>query len=70
MSAIEQLKKLRLSLCLNQKEFAQQVGIPISSISHYESGTRKPGFSSIRKLMAFAKKNGIKLTIQDIRDDL
>lgn len=70
MNTAEQLKKIRLSLCLNQREFAEALGITISSISYYEKGNRKPSFCTMRKIISLTKKNGIKLKLEDIRDEL
>lgn len=67
MSTATEIKKLRIALCLNQREFAQELGITISSVSYYEKGTRQPSFSTVRKIMALAKKKGLKINVEDIR---
>jgi len=69
MSTAEQIKKIRLKLCLNQAEFASALCISNSCISYYESGAREPSFSTIRKILALAKKNNIKVTLEDIRSE-
>lgn len=35
---------------LNQTDLAKKAGIPASSISHFEAGTRKPSFDNLRRL--------------------
>lgn len=45
--------RLRLSRemrCLSQSELAAKAGLPPTSISHFESGTRKPSFDNLRRL--------------------
>ena len=34
----------------NQSELASKAGLPPSSIAHFETGTRKPSFDTLRKL--------------------
>ncbi len=34
----------------NQSELAGRAGLPPSSIAHFETGTRKPSFDTLRKL--------------------
>nr|VFJ74904.1 MAG: Helix-turn-helix [Candidatus Kentron sp. FW] len=35
---------------LKQNELADQAGIPPSSVAHFEGGSRKPSFDSLRRL--------------------
>ncbi len=63
----ENFKKLRRALCLSQKELAQELGLTMCTISNYERGSRMPRYVTIRKVMELAKKNGIKITMDDIR---
>ena len=35
---------------ISQTDLAKKVGIPASSISHFEAGTRKPSFDNLRRL--------------------
>ena len=44
------LKKARESRGLNQAELGDKAGMPASSIAHFETGTRKPSFESLRRL--------------------
>jgi transcriptional regulator with XRE-family HTH domain len=69
MTTAEYLKKLRLSLCLSQREFARVLNIHHSAFSHYERGDRKPSFKTIRKIMTFAQEQGINIKLKDIRND-
>jgi transcriptional regulator with XRE-family HTH domain len=69
MTTAEYIKKLRLSLCMSQREFSELCGVHISTICYYESGERKPSFPTIRKIMTLAKKHGIHVKLEDIRAD-
>ncbi len=60
-------KKIRLALCLNQSEFAKALAITASSVSCYESGKRQPGFATIRKVLALAKKHHLNIKLEDLR---
>jgi len=44
---LQQTRKLRE---LRQDELANKAGLPSTTISHFESGKRKPSFDNLRKL--------------------
>ena len=46
----ERLKKARELRGWNQGELAEKADMPASSIAHFETGTRKPSFESLRRL--------------------
>lgn len=46
----ERLKRARELRHLNQTDLAEKAKIPASSISHFEAGSRKPSFDSLRRL--------------------
>jgi len=46
----ERLKKSRGLRSLDQATLAEKSGLPSSSISHFESGRRKPSFENLRRL--------------------
>lgn len=46
----EKLKSLRIEKKLTQKQIAERVGLAISAISSYESGTRYPSYDVLIKL--------------------
>ena len=46
----ENLKSARNLRKLSQKELADRAGLPISSVAHFEIGSRKPSFDTLRKL--------------------
>jgi transcriptional regulator with XRE-family HTH domain len=46
----ERLKAARNLRKWSQEELAAHAGMPPSSIGHYESGSRKPSFDTLRKL--------------------
>jgi DNA-binding transcriptional regulator YiaG len=65
MSTAEVIKKIRMTLCLEQKEFGELLGISYSSVSHYETSIRQPRLPVIRKLLELCKKHKIKVSIED-----
>lgn len=72
MAAKEAIRKVRIALCLNQKEFADLVRINKQSISYYEMGKRKPTFPIIRKIVDAVNglnKEGIHLNYTDLMDE-
>jgi transcriptional regulator with XRE-family HTH domain len=46
----ERLKAARGLRSWSQEELGARAGMPPSSIGHYESGSRKPSFDTLRKL--------------------
>jgi DNA-binding transcriptional regulator YiaG len=69
MKTSENIKKIRHELCVSQIEFADMLGLGKSSVCLYEQGYRKPSFKTVRKIIEVAKKHGIKIKLEDIRDD-
>jgi transcriptional regulator with XRE-family HTH domain len=65
MSGAEIIKKIRISLGLEQGEFANKIGVSKSSICNYERGIRTPRFPIIRKIRELAKINGMEFSIED-----
>ena len=46
----EKLKSLRIEKNLTQKQVADRIGLAISAVSSYESGTRYPSYDVLVKL--------------------
>lgn len=46
----QRLKAARELRKWNQSDLASQAGMPPSSIAHFESGSRKPSFDTLRRL--------------------
>ena len=46
----EKLKSLRIEKQLTQKQVADRIGLAISAVSSYESGTRYPSYDVLVKL--------------------
>lgn len=46
----ERLREARKLRGYNQEELATKAGMPASSVAHFEGGTRKPSFESLRRL--------------------
>jgi len=44
------LKAARELRQINQADLAEKAGLPPTSISHFESGSRKPSFDNLRRL--------------------
>jgi len=65
MKIKDTIKYLRRSLVLEQKEFADLLGIDKSSICNYEHGVRKPRLPIIRKMLELAKQHKIKISTED-----
>lgn len=69
MTTAENIKKIRLALCMSQAEFSRVLDVTCSTISCYERGKRKPSFATIRKMINLAKLHNIKIKLDDIRPD-
>jgi len=46
----ERLKRARDMREMSQQDLARKTGLPPSSISHFESGGRRPSFDNLRRL--------------------
>lgn len=55
----EKIKLIRLSLGLNQTEFAKEINVSKNSISSWENNAIKPQPRQIKKILEFCKKNNI-----------
>jgi len=53
----ERLKSARESRKMSQTQLAAGAGLPPSSVSHFEAGTRKPSFDNLKRLA-----NALKVT--------
>ncbi len=69
MTPAEFIKKIRLSLCVSQSEFADMIKRDKGSVCMYESGKRKPSYATVRCIVDVAKQHGIEATFYDIRND-
>jgi DNA-binding XRE family transcriptional regulator len=68
MPASTTIKNIRIHLCLNQTEFAKQIGVAKETVSRYETGERKPRLTIIRKIKELAEKNDIPVRVEDFFD--
>jgi transcriptional regulator with XRE-family HTH domain len=68
MKSSEMIKRIRLSFCLDQKEFGELIAMSRQAIWQYEKGIRKPRLPTIRKLLMLAKKNHIKTCTEDFME--
>ncbi len=59
------VKRLRHMLLMEQKEFAQILGLSASAVCNYERGIRCPAFHIIKKMKELADKNNIAISISD-----
>lgn len=65
----EKLKELRTQMNLTQTQVAERVGLAVSAISSYESGTRYPSYKALIKLAAlFHVSTDFLLGVSDIRN--
>lgn len=65
MSTASTIKRIRLCLCYEQKEFGELIGVSKQSVSHYENGVTTPRLPVVRKIMDLAKKNKLSVKVED-----
>lgn len=63
MTMKEVIDKICKSMFLEQQELAKLLGISATSISLYRNGTRVPRLPVVRKILDFAKKNKVEVTL-------
>ena len=61
----ELVRDIRITMCMTQKEFSEEVGISSITISRYEQGKRHPSFKILRSIIEIANKNGFSITATD-----
>lgn len=61
------IRRIRLTACMTQKEFAAEIGSHTLSVTFYETGLRKPRIDKIKRIIAFAKDLGISLNFFDFK---
>ena len=47
---VRRIRKARDELGLSQADLARRAGLQQSALSHYESGTRRPSFTNLKRL--------------------
>lgn len=57
------IKKIRLSKNINQKQFAKMLNIPISTLANYENNHRKPNIDILKKMSAL-----LNISVNEILD--
>jgi DNA-binding transcriptional regulator YiaG len=65
MSCAEITKKIRVALQLEKQEIAGILDASPSAVGHWEAGRRIPRMPVIRRYMELAKKNKIKVSVED-----
>lgn len=53
-------KRIRMRMGDTQKEFAKAIGVSERSVVLWETGKRVPRASSLKRIIAYCKENGIK----------
>ena len=59
---VDEVKKIRRSVGMNQSEFAEIIGVSRTTISYWENGLKEPYPSNIKKIIEFCKENKIRIT--------
>lgn len=63
------ITEIRESKGLNQKEFAEILGVSESMLSRLESGERLPGRRTIKGLLTIATEKQAQQILNELRDD-
>lgn len=59
---ILETKKIRQTMGLTQKEFADELGLSRMAVAKWETNISEPSPATIKKLIAFCQKNKIRIT--------
>ncbi len=70
LPSIEELRKMRKSLGISQKELAKISGVSQSYIARLEKGEINPAYDKIRKIFEYLNTSGNRAKDIDIRADL
>jgi predicted transcriptional regulator len=66
MSASEVFKKLLKKTKLTSRGLARELGFPENAVSYYVNDKRKPNILNCYRIMKFAKKHDIIISLEDI----
>lgn len=69
MAASIAVKKLRMTLCLQQDEFGKHLGVTGGTICNWESGIRHPRLPKIRLMANLAKDNNVPFILEEFFDE-
>ena len=59
---IFETKKIRKTMGLTQKEFAEELGLSRMAVAKWEANISEPSADTIKKLIKFCKENKIRIT--------
>lgn len=65
MTPQQNIRKLRLTLGLEQAEFGKEFDVSAGTVCNWEAGRRAPRLTKIRKMIELAKRHKIKFVIED-----
>jgi predicted transcriptional regulator len=68
MNCSENIKKIRNQLFMTQAELAGALELSASIICKYETGSALPRRSTLKKLLEFTKRKGLKFKREDFLD--
>jgi DNA-binding transcriptional regulator YiaG len=68
MSAADNIKEIRLGLCLSQEDFSNMLGVHRVTVSTWEAGTHFPRINHIRTLINLGEKIHKTYTYDDFID--
>lgn len=57
----KKIRKIRLSMGLDQKEFGAVLGVSQVTVCYWETGAVEPSAKSIKKILEFCKENKIRV---------
>ncbi|MDN7825118.1 helix-turn-helix transcriptional regulator [Burkholderia cenocepacia] len=60
------LNAVRKRLGLSQKQLAAVCGVGQSAVSQYENGTCDPAIGVARKVIDYARENGVSVTLDEV----
>ena len=65
MSLSTEIRNIRQSCFLSQKEFSETLDVSFSTVNRWETGKSTPNCGMMRKIALFCKQNGIDSTAVD-----
>lgn len=63
MSFAEEIKRVRTKCLLSQYDFANELGLSVTTVNRWETGKSKPNYKTMKLINAFCKKNAIDFDI-------
>ena len=66
MSLSDSIKLIRQKTLLNQQEFADELGVGLTTVNRWEVGKSIPNLSGMKKIKAYCERNALSYELVEV----